>query len=252
VLIREATSLCRQLEDSSLTVESVLGTREISEILQGFFSKHTASGNYGGKPRSPTLIREADEPPKSTRSAKAGSSGSVPRAALWPWPMAMQVGWSRLRADSTWHSTYWVAEWPRIDSPADFLGPLLLMSDVRRSMSVVMEPIPPVQAAREVERQRTADVADAELRRRGGFISTARRRSEEENLARREVELADGHGQFRFCGYLTVTANSETELDEACRRAEQAAGKCGIELRLCYGDQRSSFTCTMPLGRGLD
>ena len=75
---------------------------------------------------------------------------------------------------------------------------------------------------REVERQRTADIADAELRRRGGFISTARRRSEEETLERRETELADGHGQFRFSGYVTVTGNSEEELDEGTDGGEKS------------------------------
>ncbi|MGH9019309.1 MAG: SCO6880 family protein, partial [Acidimicrobiales bacterium] len=106
-------------------------------------------------------------------------------------------------------------------------------------------------AARRIEQARTADIADAELRRRGGFLATARRRREEEVLARREGELADGHASYRFTGYITVTADDADELEEACGRIEQVAGQCGLDLRRCYGDQAVAFTCTLPLGRGL-
>jgi hypothetical protein len=165
--------------------------------------------------------------------------------------MAVAPEWGRVRADALWHATYWIAEWPRTDVVADFLGPLLLMSDVRRTVSVVMEPVGALRAVRRIEQARTADIADAELRRRGGFLATARRRREEEVLARREVELADGHAPFRFAGYVTVSAPDTDALEEACGRVEQASGRCGLELRRCYGDQARAFTWTLPLGRGL-
>ena len=56
-----------------------------------------------------------------------------------------------------------------------------------------MEPVSPSRAVRAVEQARTADLADSELRRRGGFLSTARRAREAELVVRREAELADGH-----------------------------------------------------------
>ena len=159
--------------------------------------------------------------------------------------------WGRLRTDGTWHTTYWVAEWPRTDTGPDFLGPLLLSAEARRTMSVVMEPLGPIAASRQAEQARTADIADSELRRRGGFLATARRRREEEILARREIELADGHAQYRFSGYVTVSAPDPDALEDACGRVEQAAGQAGLELRRCYGDQANTFLCTLPLGRGL-
>ncbi len=165
--------------------------------------------------------------------------------------MALHPEWGRLRADGTWHATYWIAEWPRVDVPADFLGSLLLVSDLRRSVSVVMEPVGPLQAARRIEQARTADIADAELRRRGGFLATARRRREEEVLVQREDEMADGHASFRFSGYVTVSAADAETLDDACGRMEQTGGQAGLELRRCYGDQAMAFTCTLPFGRGL-
>ncbi|MHB8439256.1 MAG: SCO6880 family protein [Acidimicrobiales bacterium] len=172
------------------------------------------------------------------------------RRATWPWPMNIEPTWSAAHADGTWHATYWVGEWPRLDVGPEFLGPMLV-GEVRRTVSVVMEPVDSVRAARRIEQQRTADVADAELRRRGGFLATARRRREEETLERREHELADGHAQYRFAAYVTVTAADEASLDDGCARTEQAAGRAGLELRRCYGDQGAAFTCTLPLGRGL-
>ena len=105
-------------------------------------------------------------------------------------------------------------------------GPLLLSSEVRRTMSVVMEPLGPIEASRKVEQARTADIADAELRRRGGFLATARRRREEEILVRREVELADGHAQYRFSGYVTVSA-ARPRRARGGLRTRRAGGRTG-------------------------
>jgi len=167
-----------------------------------------------------------------------------------PWPMATEVEWSRVRTDGNWHATYWIAEWPRVDVGPDFLAPLLL-GPLRRSVGVVMEPISPSRAVRAVEQARTADIADSELRRRGGFLSTARRAREAEIVARREGELADGHGSYRFSGYVTVTAPSASQLEEWCETTEHAAGQARLELRRLFGDQERALLCTLPLCRGL-
>ena len=233
LVLREMAAFRRRLDDASFEAGPVLGPGELVDVLRrgyGNPSAHVARDRWSAARRS-------------------GAERADP--AAWPWPMGIGTEWSRLRADDTWHATFWIAEWPRIDVPPDFLGPLLLSSEVRRTMSVVMEPTGPVQASRRVEQARTADIADAELRRRGGFLATARRRREEEVLADREVEIADGHAHYRFSGYVTVSASSSDELEDACARVEQAAGHAGLALRRCYGDQASAFLCTLPLGRGL-
>jgi len=164
--------------------------------------------------------------------------------------MAVEPTWDALHTDATWHATYWIAEWPRVDVTPEFLGPILF-SPLRRSISVVMEPISPTRAARQVAQARTADLADAELRRRGGFLTTARHAREKQSVEERDVELADGHAQYRFSGYVTVTSDSREDLAASCAAAEQAAGQAGIELRLLYGAQDVAFACSLPLGRGL-
>jgi hypothetical protein len=225
VLLRELGALARQLADADMTVVGVLGPDQLAAVVR----------------RSGQAAPPGDRPRPRRRSASPVTS---------PWPMAMEAQWGLLRTDETWHATYWVSEWPRVDVGPEFMGPLLLAPG-RRSVAMVMEPLSPTRAVRQVEQARTADLADSELRRRGGFLATARRTREAELVARREVELADGHGSFRFSGYVTVTATSAEALEDACQVTEQVAGQANLELRRLFGDQARGFTCTLPLCRGL-
>jgi hypothetical protein len=166
------------------------------------------------------------------------------------WPMAVDEQWASVHIDDRWHATYWIAEWPRLEVGADFLAPLLRVGGTR-AVAVTMAPVAPGRAVREVESARTADIADAELRRRAGFVATARHHRAAEGAERREAELADGHGDYRFSGYVSVSAPSPRELDGVCAELEQAARQSHLELRRLYGQQREALTWTMPLARGL-
>jgi Putative type VII ESX secretion system translocon, EccE len=238
VLLRQAASLRRQMGEAGIDVGPPLDPASLgSAIHRGF------------EPDGSLQARARMSGGTSWRPAATPGTAGAPLVS--PWPMALESEWGRVRVDGTWHATFWVAEWPRTDVGPDFLAPLLLAGDLRRTVSVVMEPVSPLRAARRVEQARTADIADAELRGRGGFLSTARRRREEEVLVEREDELADGHGHFRYTGYVTVSAGDLSELDDACIQAELAAARSGLELRRCYGDQARAFACSLPLGRGL-
>lgn len=192
---------------------------------------------------------------RAVRSCFTGSPGDVQLDGpsgqkVWPWPVATETAWSWLRADQSWHATYWVAEWPRSEVGSAFLGPVM-STRARRSLSVTMEPASPLEAAREVQRSRTDHAADEELRRRSGFVATAQRRGEHEQLQRREAELAEGHAQYRFSAYMTVSASSAEGLQAARAEIEQAAARARLEIRLLHGQQAAAFTWTMPLCRGL-
>lgn len=165
-------------------------------------------------------------------------------------PLGDEEHWTVYRAGGTWHATYWIAEWPRIEVGPEFMSPLLLCGQ-RRSISLTMAPVSPDRAAREARSARTADVADEHLRSRAGFLPSARRDREADGPARRESELADGHAEYRFTGYVTVTACSRPDLDSACAETEQAALASHLEIRRLYGRQREAFTWTLPFGRGL-
>lgn len=173
-----------------------------------------------------------------------------PPASDAPWPLASADRWSVYRADGAWHVTYWIAEWPRVPVGPEFLTPLLVGSE-RVAVSVVMAPVAPDRAMREVRSARTADLADAELRSRAGFLQSARRERESEGAARREAELADGHHEFRFSGYVTVSADDPEQLTAACAATEHTAQSARVELRRLFGRQAEAYTWTLPLARGL-
>lgn len=183
------------------------------------------------------------------RGLMAAAGGARPRRA-GPWPLAGRDSWAAYRADGLWHATFWIAEWPRIEVGPDFLSPLLL-TPARTAVSVLMAPVPPDRAVREVRSARTADRADAELRSRAGFLSSARRDRESEGVTRREEELAEGHQEFRFTGYVTVSAPDPEELETTSAEVGHAAQTARVELRRLYGRQAEAFTWTLPLGRGL-
>jgi hypothetical protein len=167
-----------------------------------------------------------------------------------PWPLGADDGWSSYRTDDSWHVTYWVAEWPRVEVGPAFLLPLLCAPG-RVAVSVVMAPVPADRALREVRSARTADLADAELRHRAGFLPAARRQREAEGADQREAELADGHSEFRFSGYVTASAADPEGLVSTCAAVEHAAQAARLELRRLYGRQAEAFSWTLPLGRGL-
>jgi hypothetical protein len=221
-LQRELSSLTRLLADADVVVEGVLRADDFAHRLQRTYEAH---------PVRP--MRSDDATP-----------------VMDPWPMAMEEEWSCVRVDGLLHTTFWVAEWPRVEVRSDFLAPLLLGS-ARATLSVVMEPLGPEKAVRKVEASRTADLADSELRRRSGFMSTARHSRESEVLARRESELADGHASFRYSGFLTVSAATESELVAAVDVVQHAASQARLVIRRLYGDQASAYTWTLPLARGL-
>ncbi len=187
-------------------------------------------------------LRAGSEP--KTRRARG------PRGPSAAWPMAMEERWASLHVDGRWHCGYWISEWPRVDVAPDFIAPLLLVGGVR-VVSVTMAPVAPDRARRDVESARTANLADDELRRRAGFLNTARQRRESEGALQRESELAEGHGEYRFCAYVSVSAETVDGLEGACAAVEQAALQSHLELRRLYGQQREAFCWTLPLGRGL-
>jgi len=223
VLRREIRLLQGQLRNADLIVDRILSH---DEVAASFLSAIGASGA-----------------PASRRPG--GGRGDA------DWPTASDEGWAAWRAEGSWHATYWIAEWPRIEVGPDFLSPLLLATTGNRAASIVMAPVPPARAAREVEAARTADLADEQLRQKAGFLTTARRQREAEGVIRRESELADGHAEYRFSGYVTVSAATGPDLDLACAEIEQAARQSNLELRRLYGQQAEAFTWTLPLARGL-
>jgi hypothetical protein len=132
-----------------------------------------------------------------------------------------------------------------------FMDALLGRSSAVRTVAVTFEPIPPERSTREVEAAVTRDRADRELRHRFGQSETARQRQAQDATMRRESELAAGHAEVRFSGFVTVSGRDAHDLRRASSEVLEHAARARLELHRMYGQQADAFTFTLPLCRGL-
>ena len=157
------------------------------------------------------------------------------------------------------HATLAIRAWPRTSVRSGFALPLLLWTKAPHAFSVVYEPVPPSRSLAQAERAATDDLGESLTKERWGFRDKTRRHLERRGIARRERELASGHQEYRFAGYLTVSVRaSATEeaslsrLDEAVAEAEDRARHSGgLDTQLLVGEQAEGFRFTLPLCRGL-
>jgi len=171
-------------------------------------------------------------------------------------PTARDEHWGRLETDGALHCTLWVAEWPRIDVRALFLQPLLMDTQVTRSVAMVMELVGPARATRHAERAATETATEQSLRARVGQRTSQRQAQRDSAASQRERELAEGHAAVRYAAYVTVSApNSGPQaveaLEAAVSRVELEAKRAPLRLERMWGQQAEAFTYSLPLGRGL-
>lgn len=230
LVLREAENLAERLSVADVTVFGLLRPRRYAEAIRDAFDP------FGRQARARARLGEPD---------RAG----VDPALMGP--LADKTEWSTYRTDSAHHATFWIASWPRTDVGPTFLTPLLMQTTALRTVAVCIEPVAQSVAIRRAESARTAEIADELQRERQGFMTTARIRRRQQAAARREEELADGHAEMRFAGYVTVSARGADELERIATEVEHAAALARLELARLYGEQGSGFAFTLPLGRGL-
>src|SRR5438270_6636028 len=149
------------------------------------------------------------------------------------------------------HVTFAVRHFPRLPVDCGFQIPLILEARAAHCYSIVLQPVPPSQALRAAESARTADLGDAQMRASRGFIETASRRNQRMGIERREQELAEGHREFLYAGYITVSAEGAEALEAAIADVEDCALRSHLDLQRLVGEQGPAFTFTLPLCRGL-
>jgi hypothetical protein len=230
VLIEQAERIAQALEAAEVVVLGALSPGQLARSLR------TAFDPYG---RSELAALETADPDRDGLSESNA------------WPLGAREAWEHYQSDGAVHATYWIAGWPRVEVSPMFLGALLSRSSAVRTVAVVFEPIRPERSTREVEAAITRDRADRELRHRFGQSETARQRQAQDAAARRELELAAGHGEVRFTGFVTVSGRSPDDLRRGCAEVLEHAARSRVELHRMYGQQAEAFTFTLPLCRGL-
>jgi hypothetical protein len=167
-------------------------------------------------------------------------------------PLAVDEAWDQLRTDSSFHRVYVIAEWPRVRAAPSFLGPLLLKPGIRRTFSLVLQPIPMSKALRDARRHQVERITDRTTRARIGQMETEEDRQLDADVAQRERDLAVGHGDVRWLGLVVVSGDTEDALDDACMEIEIAATQALLDLRRLVGQQLKGFmSAALPFGIGL-
>ncbi|TDO30210.1 hypothetical protein EV643_1399 [Kribbella sp. VKM Ac-2527] len=167
-------------------------------------------------------------------------------------PLAIDAEWDHLRTDSSLHRVYVISEWPRVRATPSFLSPLLLKPGIRRTFTLVLQPIPISKALRDARRHRVERITDRTTRARIGQLETEEDRQVDADVAQREKDLAAGHGDLRWLGLLVVSADDAERLDEACAEIEIAASQALLDLRRLVGQQVEGFlAAALPFGVGL-
>jgi hypothetical protein len=165
--------------------------------------------------------------------------------------LGAREAWDHYQSDGALHATYWIGAWPRVEVSPMFMDALLGHSSAVRTAAVTFEPLAAERSTREIEAAITRDRADRELRARFGQSETARQRQAREATARREAELAAGHGEVRLSGFVTVSGRDREDLRRACAEVLDHAARARLELHRLYGQQADAFTFALPLCRGL-
>jgi hypothetical protein len=173
----------------------------------------------------------------------------LPPSVAWPSYVLIDQDW--VRVEGTYHATFWAGELPRRPVRADWMAAMQLGSRRRRSISFIGEPVPPDIARRQAEAAILVDQSNELDRGKLGRRTTATEKSVMSSAERREQELAEGHCEFRFALYVTVSADSPDELATACREVEQQASVSGVQLRRERYQHDVALSCTLPLCRGL-
>ena len=229
-LLEQTERIAQGLEAAEVSVVGALGPRQLARALRTAFDPYA---------RAELATLETADPTRE---------GLVEANA---WPLGTREGWDHYLTDGAVHATYWIAGWPRVDVSSMFMDALLGRSSAVRTVAVTFEPIAPERSTREAEAAVTRDRADRELRHRFGQSQTARQRQAEEATARREAELAAGHGEVRLAGFITVSGRDLDDLRRSCAEVHEHAARARLELHRLYGQQASAFTFTLPLCRGL-
>ncbi len=227
----ELRLLSDRLVATGLVVEPALTVAQTTKLLRSRLDPTTAGGTVTSG--------------SSTLAALAGC-----RSPGNPGPMATRHEWTHVAVDGAVHACLAIVEWPRLEVPASWMEALLLHAGGVRTISLHLEPVPPSQSQRRVDKDSTRLIVDAEQRSRSGFRVGARHRRAESDVAERESELVSGYCELEFCGLITVTATDLEQLERSCAEWEQVAAHAGLELRRLNGQHDAALACTLPIGLG--
>lgn len=196
------------------------------------------------------VIRTAYDPKASAALDRWSASGRPQAEPAAAGPVVLVEKADRIQTDSAHHATFWIENWPRIETSPGFLHQLLFTSGVRRTLSLTYEPKGLDSALKDVQRRKATVIADAAERQRKGQVDSEEDSVEYADIKQRERQLIAGHADVALTGLLTVSADTDEQLNAACAAIETAAVAALVDLRLLTWQQAEAFTnAALPLAR---
>jgi hypothetical protein len=239
LVIREIDKVADGLRNAGVRVEGWCPPRLLGEIIRTAYD-----------PASRPLVQRRGGAQSDFRGGDAGlPSGVDPRICG---PMRAENNWSHYRTDTAVHRCWWILQWPRQYVDAGFLSPLLLSSQFRRTVSLILEPLTPTRANRRVTVKQSGVMSESALRQRFKRRTTRRHEVEAGDIDRRESELVSGHGMYRMLGLLSVSTDDLVQLEAASGEIESLAQRSQLEVARLSGEHDQAFgAAALPLARGL-
>ncbi len=230
-LLGQVDQLSKRCRKAGLAVSDPLSPHELARALRVRLD--------------PTVVRRLDR-----RGRSLGDLAGLVSPANGG-PLATELAWKHWLVDDSYHRTFLVADWPRQDVGPTFMSELILYGQVRRSVVLIYEPVPPRASQKAIEASAAKLGSDEEHRQRTGFRVGASHRRAKAAVDERDEEIAAGFGEFAYAGIVTVSAPSLEELEKACDNLDDVAASCLMELRPLNGRHDLGLAASLPLARAL-
>jgi hypothetical protein len=229
MLLDEAGRLREMLEAADIRTDNPLSPREWAAEIRSAFR--------------PDL--------RSTRALmeRHGAEKGIPISNAWPAYVETSASW--IAVDGFYHRVYAVREWPRTDVGPDFLAPLLRETTVSRAVAVAMEPVPVQRSQSRWKHQEVKLRGARDDRDRLKQIHTPQHQADEAAHLELGQQIAEGHIQVRYRGFVAVTARSLEDLELECGEVETSASQSRLELETMTWQQAEGLVNCLPLGAGL-
>ncbi len=254
VLLRQIRALSLAIDGAELRIEGWLGPRDLAEVIRTAFDPHAQTPLAERRAAAAPVTVTPNRPPSAPARTPVHPPHGLPPGVTpgLAGPAAAEARPGMYLHDGATSVSYWVHSWPRSQVYCTALAPLLGDGLHRRSFGMIIEPLSPRTAEREVMRERTARHVAVRMRQRTGQIVPEHEQAAMDRARAQDAERAAGHGLVRFTGYTTVTVTDPADLDDACAALEADAAAARTEIRRMWFAQDAGFAMgALPLGLGL-
>ena len=171
--------------------------------------------------------------------------------------MALQEHRTYVSTDSGFHRTFWIHEWPRLETFPGFTKHVVFATladgaPIRHIFNIVESPVTIRDALKRIADAKKTWRYNAIIRAKRGLDESAADRAEWKALEEQEEQLVAGRGEYRYSAYLTITETSLDRLERASSAMRNALSRAGLEPQLLYAQQAEALLLNaFPTGKGM-